>query len=106
LNDFPIPFYFAAFLIHLELFFIFNIFPKHFLNRFVCFLKIQQKRNIFLKKALEKQHIRRGKKQKQLEKKTRMSATKNSVGVQKNCFFTITKGGLQKKKARFHSLLL
>jgi len=51
LNDFPIPFYFAAFLIHLELFFIFNIFPKHFLNRFVCFLKIQQKRNIFFKKS-------------------------------------------------------
>jgi len=89
LNDFPIPFYFAAFLIHLELFFIFNIFPKHFLNRFVCFLKIQQKRNIFFKKAVEKQHIRRGKKQKQLGKK--MSATKNSVGVQKNSFFTITK---------------
>jgi len=39
LNDFPIPFYFAAFLIHLELFFIFNIFPKHFLNRFVCFFE-------------------------------------------------------------------
>jgi len=53
LNDFPIPFYFAAFLIHLELFFIFNIFPKHFLNRFVCFLKIQQKRNIFLKSSRE-----------------------------------------------------
>jgi len=62
LNDFPISLYFAAFLIHLELF-LFSIFFQSIFSTdlFVIKYSTESRKNVSALKAVEK-HIRRAKK--------------------------------------------
>ena len=95
MNDFPIPLYFAAFLIHLELFLFSNL-SEHFLHRFFVvkysqetrLIKDFKKTSITFQVSIEsRREAYQESKEKQLQIRKEIEeenfSYKNSVGVQK-----------------------